>query len=492
MNEPRFYELRWLDAAGAVTGSLAIDLLNAPSPLADVVERIAGAAACAATDRRLRTRLVPAPAAGAPVRPVTDYLWGDGAMNGERLRRHLTAVAAGQRPHRFTLRTGVPAEGCDLVGRQGVVADACALLSGGKSLHLMAPRRYGKTSLLRAIAEELRRRQRPVVLLEVESLDRIGTLAVQLAAQALRDGVDSLRVLPGLGAWPPADAAPSAVMSARDGLLEQIRPRPEAFLAEVAGGLADAGAAVLLDEFSRFLFGALAGDERELRRGLARLRGGREGGRGPDLVVAGSSGLRKLIAWHDLEAALGDLEPLALEPLSPQEAAVLVEELFYGHDRPPTQQGVHAVLDAVGVPIPYFLQALVHHALAEHAREIIPSVGPAPPVTPATVDRAYRRRLLDAEGNEFFRPFRLRERGYPDALRPAAAAVLARLAVATGLVSRDRLRAACPGASDAQFETLLAWLHEDYDVGAEGAELFLRSKVLRERWALREAWLTEI
>jgi hypothetical protein len=184
-----------------------------------------------------------------------------------------------------------------------------------------------------------------------------------------------------------------------------------------------------------------------------------------------------------LQKQLGDLEPIALDPLAPADAAMLVEELFYGHGCPPTPPIVAAVLDAVGAPIPYFLQALVHHTLAERC---------GGQVDPLLVDRAYRRRLLDAEGNEFFRPFRLRERGYPDALRPPAAELLAHLARADQPVKVAELRAFCPSLVDAQFETLLAALQEDYDIAIDGERASLRSKVLRERWGLREPWLTEV
>jgi hypothetical protein len=127
----------------------------------------------------------------------------------------------------------------------------------------------------------------------------------------------------------------------------------------------------------------------------------------------------------------------------------------------------------------------VHHSIQEHRNG---PPGSRAPIDRATVGRAYERRLLDQEGNEFFRAFRLKERGYPDALRRPAATVLRTLAQSAEEVSLDTLRAAV-GLPEESFELLLAALVEDYDVvqGENGARF--RSKVMRERWARREAWL---
>src|SRR5580704_14301942 len=67
---------------------------------------------------------------------------------------------------------------------------------------------------------------------------------------------------------------------------------------------------------------------------------------------------------------------------------------------------------------------------------------PGAPEQLAGLDRAYERRLLDQEGNEFFRAFRLKERGYPDDIRKPAATVLRMLAQSAEAIPLDTLRAA--------------------------------------------------
>jgi hypothetical protein len=112
----------------------------------------------------------------------------------------------------------------------------------------------------------------------------------------------------------------------------------------------------------------------------------------------------------------------------------------------------------------------------------------ADPLSEALVRRAYHKRLLDSDGNEFFRAYRLAERGYRDAFRRPAARVLAALARSETPIPRGTLRGYGHELDDDEFETLLASLGEDYDIvlNADGARF--RSKVMRERWALREAW----
>jgi hypothetical protein len=413
-----------------------------------------------------RSGLAAAPAADAWVQPVASYRWGDGGWNGERLARHVTSLRAGKEPHAFTLRTGTPADGDDLVGREAVIADAVAALVAGRSLHLMAPRRYGKTSLLRRLA-----RVHPGALaIDAENLNSVAGFAVALASQALLREVPGLRALPELVAWPAASASVPLWCEARAALHKDISLSPSAFLRRVLAALRQDGTVVLIDEFSRFLLAAR--DDTQLPRGLDELRGARTAGL--RIVVAGSSGLRAFIRSSGLQHHFDDLDPLPVGPLDEPVAALLVEELCYGHGRAPTREVVHSLLEHIGAPVPYFVQALVHHSLAEAWERLDKDA----------VDRAYRLRLLDLEGNESFKPFRLRERGYPDAWRKPASGILGRLARA-GTVPEPELRAV---AGD-DFAALLAALTEDYDLVEEAGAWSFRSKVLRERWTLAEAWL---
>lgn len=302
----------------------------------------------------------------------------------------------------------------------------------------------------------------------------MSAFAVALAAQALADGASSLRSLPELAGWPLPEASAAVRVDAKASLLRAIEVNPGAFLDVLLSALAANGALLFIDEFSRFLL-TCAVRRSDLQRGMAAFQRARQEA-GLTSIVAGSSGLRSFIASQGMSAEFADLGPLTLDPLTEEVASVLVEELCYGHSRAPSAAVVAAVLERIGAPVPYFLQGLVHHTLAEGRTA----------VDVAAVDRAYRRRLLDVEGNEFFRPFRLKERGYRGEWLAPAARVLARLARSDAPASAAELRALVP----ADFDGLMAALAEDYDIVENEAGFALRSKVLRERWALRESWLT--
>jgi hypothetical protein len=481
MTLPRFYQVELLDAQGAPR-RIAVDLLDRRTPAepAALVRSIASTARAIDPAWRVRTAYVDVPAPEVVVQPLFAYAWGDGSSNAPRLQRHLTTLHRAGTLHRYEVRTGSWAEGADLVGREEVLAVLCTSLRAGKRVHLMAPRRYGKTSLVRAIQDRLVSEGRIVVRVDVESVDSVVGLLVRIVDEAFLV-TDTLRVIDELSAWPDANASAALRAEACRTFYERSRSSPVPLLVRVCQELASVGAVVLADEFTRFV---LLTRQADLGSALSRGLDALTNTFGLGLLVCGSQGLRSFVEWHKLEP-LRRLESIAVGPLANDDASVLVEELFYGAGQAPLQNAVGAVLAAVGAPIPYFLHGLVHHTIQEHRGRARKGQGP---ISGELVAHAYERRLLDQEGNEFFRPFRLKERGYPDALRAAASTILRELARSAALVSLDALKS-MSRLDDEGFELLLAALGEDYDVVVEGGEAHLRSKVMRERWARREAWL---
>ncbi|MBI5535324.1 MAG: hypothetical protein HY898_21530 [Deltaproteobacteria bacterium] len=481
MTLPRFYQIEVLDGAGE-TRRLAVDLVDRRLPLdpAQLVRSMAATLPALDANRRARTAYVDIPAAGSAVEPLSAYAWGDGTPNTGRFRRHLEALHVRGALHRYIVRTGSWAEGADLVGRESVLAELGAKLRAAGHVHLMAPRRYGKTSILRALQDRFTQDGRAVIRIDVESVDTVAGLVVRLVDEAFQV-TDALRGIDGLHAWPTPEAGALALSEACRTLHERIRTGPLPVLTQACAALARANAIVLADEFTRFVLETMPGEQRTT---FVRALEAIAATPGLGILVCGSQGLRGFIEWHDLQP-LRELGSVAVGPLEPDIAETLVEELFYGEGYSPAHDAIAAVLDAVGAPIPYFLHGLVHHAIQDHRNGKRRS---GASIDRATVDRAYERRLLDQEGNEFFRAFRLKERGYPDAIRKPAATALRLLAQSAEELPLDTLRAGC-GLPPESFELLLAALVEDYDVVQDEQGARFRSKVMRERWARREAWL---
>jgi len=236
---------------------------------------------------------------------------------------------------------------------------------------------------------------------------------------------------------------------------------------------------LMIDEFSLFLRGMLQHAPDETRTLLELLRQARH--RAPVLrqVVAGSAGLSSFARFHGLGKFLDDLTPVPVEPLDATDAKALAEELIYGAGLRPTPRMAAAVMSDVGLPVPYFIQALCDAARAQ--------AGDCTVVDEATVHVAYRERVLGPVGNQLFRVYRLDYQPYPDATRRAAARILAEVARTPRGASRATLAAICADKNadpPGEFDALMACLSEDYDLAQRASCWQFRSKVLRERWLL--------
>jgi hypothetical protein len=173
-------------------------------------------------------------------------------------------------------------------------------------------------------------------------------------------------------------------------------------------------------------------------------------------------------------------------PLGPAEGRVLAEELLYGEGLTPSAALLDVILEETGVSIPYFLHVLVDAILAE-------AYEPGP-LAPEAARSAYRDRVLGPWATHAFKVFRLGAQSYPPPYGQAAGRLLRLLAYDAGGLSLPELQAdyaEVSGAEAGRFDALLACLQEDFDLEEVGGRWRFRSKVLRDRWALSEAWLTE-
>ncbi len=435
-------------------------------------------------EQRTRTEILVAPPTQLVTKPLTDYLWADGSLNDQRLQRHLISYAQGVTPHRFIPRCGVPALGPELIGREGVYQKLNEAISSGRSCHLRAPRRYGKTSLLMRAATQLPN----AVLMQLEDVGSLPGFFKALLRACLRHEAarNCLAKLSAFGDWlhdthlpdPAAfNQAFEAFLKLKSGILTSL-------LRETFAALAEGGIVLLIDEFSVFLRDMHDKPDPQLKSFLEIFKDARTRAAAPQTVVlAGSSGLSTYIAFYDMRAAFEDITPLDVQPISMNEGRLLAEELFYGMEKRPLPAAVDRVVHFTGGndTIPYFVHALAHVATEE--------AGLRASIEPKDVERAYQDRLLGPPGNHFFRDFLLRERAYPPSYRASASAILKELSrrYPEG-VTENRLKALCSAECD--LIRLLTCLEEDYDLVKTADAWRMRSKVLADRWRIGEPWLT--
>ncbi len=433
----------------------------------------------------VRSDLGVVPGAGAARRVLSDYQYAGGAVNGGRLRRHLGMLLEDGRIHTFSLRPGAPVEGRDLVGRRAALMALRQRLENG-SVHLAAPRRYGKTSTLRQLKKMLAEEERPCLYIDVSPGINASWLLVTLVQEAMEDPLcrRSLEALPELADWPAPDAGPRQTSLAGRRLEGSLSSNVRSTGHRLLSALGSAGAVLLVDEFSIFLRRALDQSREEAKMIAEILARSRRAPEPTRQVLAGSAGLNSFLLFHDLAAHFDDLEGVPLAPLERQDAMVLTEELLYGERQSPSPEIVEEILEQVGAPIPFFL-----HAIIDAIREKSTETGR---LDTEAVRWAYRVGLLGSRGNSHFREYQLDHQPYPESLRTAAAALLLDMAQDPTGVPLEQLRQvfvkSAPSSGD--FEPLLSCLREDYDLIERDGRWAMRSKVLRERWSQAEPWLT--
>ncbi len=457
-----YFRVAWRSGDGSERAALtlAIDAGNGGarvSQLTDVAratERLSG--------ERLRIHTPLSPAAGELVRPLGDYLWADGQLNDARLRRHLLAFGRSGRLHAYRPRT-VVAAGADLVGREQLIEDLERLLVS-ESVHLRGPRRYGKTSVLRRLAE----RNASHLRIDLGEETKAGGILAALlrAARIHAPSFDALKNSAARPDWAVVEAGGADL----HGWLNGLRGREPRILGEILAALADANVILSIDEFSIYLRNLVRNGQpvAELLRAFAEAR--RRPERPLRCIVAGSAGLTAYARFHNLHAELEGLRPVDVAPLPPDAASILVEELLYGAALRPDRAAIERFLQHVGRPVPYFVHAL--------AIELADSVGSGA-VDAGAVDRAYQERMLSA-GGEYFKPFRVEDRPYPDELRRAAHVILTHLAQSDRPVEEAELQQHA-GLDASKLAELLPCLQEDFDLQSDGG-WSMGCKVLADRF----------
>ena len=418
---------------------------------------------------------------------LKEYIYGDGELNTDRLSRHLTQAYQTGTIHRYIPKVGSPVEGADLIGRRQETEALTIHVTTG-SCHLRAPRRFGKSSLLRELERRLIKEEKGVFFADLSSESTAAGFFTTIAIAAMdrdtsRMALAEVRELAG---WPEPGASPESRSVARKELAGRIVGDPASFGETLLSKFAAAQVVMILDELSMFLRAAFQRSKDEAKDILDILMSFRQTDPATHQVVAGSAGLSSYVHFWGAGDCLDDLPAVDLHPLDRTDALILAEELLYGSGIAPTPAVLDRVLAEVGLPVPYFIQAL-----CDSVRE---EVGGATGITdPAVVTRVYRKRILGPVGNHLFRVWRLGNQAYPESLLKSAERILRTLAVSSDGATEGELNTAYlnAGGDDERFKPLLFCMTEDYDLEELAGRWCIRSKVLRERWAVAGSGLIE-
>lgn len=422
--------------------------------------------------------------------PLRDYLYADGSLNAARFARDMDMLLEQGKIHRYSIRPGAPAEGLDLVGREDVIRKIDNHLSKNKSCHLRAPRRYGKTSVLNRVRLDLGNNGAPSILVDLSSGKTAVWFFVTVTLAAM-DQAACRKVLldqKELKTWPSPGADPSLKHDAGRALSKKIaEEKVWNFGRRLFEKLSGVGAILLLDEFSVFLRATVLEKPDEAKKLCQMLYEFRTAKPPVRQVLCGSSGLSSYIGFHDLKKEFSDLQTVELPPLSGSDGKMLIEELLYKIDLLPSPELVNAIARETGKPIPYFLHAFID-AINQEKNSTTKKVDKK------TIRKAYRDRMMGPMGNFWFRIYGINTQPYPPELKRAAAAILTELAKNPKGVEEKKLRLVFKKSTEPgekRFDLLLSCLMEDYDIVKQTDCWVMNCKVLRDRWALSEAWLIE-
>jgi len=387
---------------------------------------------------------------------------------------------------------GPPVTGADFFNRSREQQELWDFLHRDHVL-MLAPRRVGKTSLMRRLAADgPDKGAHAVYCSAADAPDELGFIELLLAAIArLDEGVHALEAL---------KKSPVGKFLRRVKKVDVAGFGIE--LDENAVGWAAIGEALtvvlgrqsgqwllLVDELPMFVLKLLRldPDGARAREFLGWFRGLRQRSDLDDGVrwlLAGSIGLDAVTARLHLGDTINDLHIYHLGPFSEADADGLLQQLGTTHDLLLSDDVRSHMIRRVGWLIPYHLQ-LLFGQLRSHCRDEDrePSI--------AAVDAAYEELLTPAHKSyfDYWRQRLHEELGKPDA--SFALALLAAIARDESGVTRDTLRGVLsehvgePLERDEKLRYLLDVLEGDGYLASEAGRLRFRSPLVREFWIRR-------
>ena len=391
------------------------------------------------------------------------------------------------------LPVGSPATGDDFVDRE---RETAFILSTIKNDHVMlvAPRRFGKTSIMRKIERDLASKHQSCVFLEVENVNSPGEFITDLitALVECEGATPRARISSALGkafALVQENIDEIETPAFRAKLRSRLRAEfsddwheKAKKVDEIFAGLTEP-VCIILDEFPVAIQNMEEEDARKFLQWFRRLRQVSPGAR---FIVGGSVSIDHVVYPIGGTPVINDFRRVTIGGFSGDVALSVVERIFGEEGWDYSPEIGRAVLDCVGEPyIPYFLMIVL-----SGLKEEVDISGGVP--SPALVERVYNRRILGSEGRHYFEHYSRRlQTTYSGQEAKAARAILSRVSVAGSLpvgIAYDIFRQSTASESEDAFLALLAQLNHDFYVNSEhSGELRFYSKMLRDWWRIYHA-----
>lgn len=337
-----------------------------------------------------------------------------------------------------TNRVGSVVRGKDFFGRERFIDLVWQKLIHGNIL-LVAPRRFGKTSVMYHLMDAPRHESK-VIHADLESVTEPADMIIQLIEGLAKDesfenSVGKIGFVKRAWNFFRKNFEEVDLHFAKVKLREEIREEWPAKGKEIFEKVAESDSAVIfiLDEFPMMLDAMLKNNRQEEAKQL--LRWFRSLRLNPDLqdkirfLIAGSIGIAHVLSQLGETASINDFEKLKLEPFSPKVAKAFLEELCTTHALPIDEAVKTKILDSVGKPIPFFIQILFSeiHKIYFQDEE---------PITEETVEKIYRSKVLGVDCKTYFEHYYERLKIYYEPPEEKAARRILREISVAGALSK--------------------------------------------------------
>jgi len=316
----------------------------------------------------------------------------------------------------------------ELYGRGGLVNHVWRQLEGNNIL-LLAPRRFGKSGVMRHVLLRHRPEYLPIYL-DLEDVESPAEFVWRVTGEIIRTEplrrlVQGVKNLPGqITKWfqDTFDEVQfeGAKVKFKKDLGEDWRPPARRLITGLEKG--SATVVFIFDELPAMLerMAAKAGKEtaadflswfRKVRmQQKDRLRRYR-------FIVGGSIGIDPILRRLAASEAMNDFERVYVEPLSRADAQQLAGDLAYSLEIQCDEALLGHLLDLIGPPVPYFI-----HLFFSQLALLPPDE--RQPLTVGVLERVYRERILGPTCRHYFEHYRQRLKRYGPSLERAAINVL--------------------------------------------------------------------
>lgn len=396
------------------------------------------------------------------------------------------------------LVVGNPARGDDFWDRKTDVGEIWRTLEKDHVL-LVAPRRFGKTSLMLNLMDEPRRGY-TVFYLDTEWVKGPADFIAELATQLLKDATIR-RIFAQLGGLfsktlnriKGIQVTEFFRIDLREEIAKDWHDRGREFMSQLKSF--DGNIVLIADELPLLVNRMLRKDQKETEDFLYWLRGVRQM---PDLpnvrfVIGGSIGIEHVLKKASTGTkVIGDLHRIQVGPFSEGEARKFIRVLLKNEanmQRVPSRL-LNDFMQILETPVPYFVQILVDESTREARRR-------GKPLSTEVITKAYSERVLASYNRTYFEHYYTRLRDvYSEDEAELARAFLLDIAKRNEVPRADLWQLyqnLVQGKGDEEdFSYLLSDLENDFYIQFDPERKVYRfaTKVLRDWW-LRHHTLVE-